>query len=103
MSPPVCACCVTFTGASCDWCVAASAEYYCYCYVWPTNEEAYAWAEPGRKKRALYNMRPREEAEKMKKIKTPSGAAGYSSTPITDETAAAVSSSYAGPALPIQL
>ena len=73
--------------------------------VWPTDEEAYQWAEPGRQKRALYNNRIREEAEKMnmKKLKTPSGAAGYSSTPITDETAAAASSSYAGPALPIQL
>ena len=71
--------------------------------VWPTNEEVYAWAEPGRKKRAAYNIRMREEAEKMKKLKTPSGAAGSSSTPITDETAAAAINSYAGPALPIQL
>ena len=72
--------------------------------VWPTNEQAYQWAEPGRKKRALYNNRIREEAEKMKKLKlkTPSGAAGSSSTPITNETAAAASTSYAGPPVPIQ-
>ena len=50
-----------------------------------------------------YNIHIQEEAEKMKKLKTPSGAAGSSSTPITNETAAAASTTYAGPAVPIQL
>ena len=67
--------------------------------VWPTNEEAYKWAEPGRKKRALFN----EEPEAEKKQKTPArGAEGSSSTPITEEMAAAASS-YAGPIVQIQL
>ena len=69
---------------------------------WPTNDEAYAWAEPGRRKRALFNTQLRE-AEQTKKLKTPSAAAASSSTPITYEAAAAASSSYTGPALPIQL
>ena len=71
--------------------------------VWPTNDEAYNWAEPGRKKRALFNIALQEEAVK-KNQKTPSRAAGScSSTPNTEETAAAASSSYAGPAVPCQL
>ena len=69
--------------------------------VWPTNEEAFEWAEPERKKRALFNIAMLEEKECKKKLKTPSGAVHSSSTPITDETAAAASTSYAGPALPI--
>ena len=68
--------------------------------VWPTNEEAYEWAEPGRKKRALYNIRIREEAEQMKKLKTPSGAAGSSTSP---ETVAAASNSHAGSVSPIPM
>ena len=35
-------------------------------FVWPTNEEAYAWAEVGRKKRAAHNLLIREEAEREK-------------------------------------
>ena len=56
--------------------------------MWPTNEEAYAWAEVGRQKRAAHNVRIREEAErenKMKKLKTPSCGAGSSAEPVTDE------------------
>ena len=70
---------------------------------WPTNEEAYEWAEPGRKKRALFNSAMWAKVECQKKLKTPSGAAGSSSSPITDETAATASNTYAGPAVPIQL
>ena len=71
--------------------------------VWPTNEGAYKWAEPGRQKRALYNKRIREEAEQMKKVKTPSGAAGNSTSPKTEDTATAARTSYGGPAMPIQM
>ena len=71
--------------------------------VWPSNEEAYKWAERGRKKRTLLNLAMWEEEDRKKKLKTPSGAVGSSSTPITDETAAAASTSYAGPVLPLQL
>ena len=73
---------------------------------WPTKYQrrrlpVAEWAEPARKKGALFNTRLREEAE-QKKLKTPR-AAGSSGTPITEEVAAAASSSYAGPAVPIQL
>ena len=37
-------------------------------FVWPTNEEAYAWAEVGRKKRAAYNIRMREDADRENKM-----------------------------------
>ena len=50
---------------------------------WPTNDEAFEWAEPARKKRALFNTRLREKAQ-HKSLKTPC-AAGSSSTPITNE------------------
>ena len=50
---------------------------------WPTNDEAFEWAEPARKKRALFNTKLREKAQ-QKNLKTPC-AAGSSSTPITDE------------------
>jgi hypothetical protein len=73
--------------------------------LWPTNDEAYKWAEPGRRKRAIFSLHIREEVEPLKMLKTPSGAApgSTSSPPITEETVAAASTSYAGPALPIQL
>ena len=50
---------------------------------WPTNDEAFEWAEPARKKRALFNTKLREKAQ-HKSLKTPC-AAGSSSTPITNE------------------
>ena len=50
---------------------------------WPTNDEAFLWAEPARKKRALFNIALREEAQ-QKKLKTPCATAS-SSTPITNE------------------
>ena len=56
-----------------------------------TNEEVYE------KKRALFNIKIREEAEKMKKLKTPHGAASSSSAPITEKAAPAASNTYAGP------
>ena len=55
-----------------------------YHYEWPTNKEAYAWAEA-----AAQNRRKRQLFEKHifeKKQKTPGVAAGgSSSTPETDE------------------
>ena len=56
-----------------------------YHYEWPTNKEAYAWAEA-----AARNTRKRQLFEKHifeKKLKTPGGAAGgsCSTTPATDE------------------
>jgi hypothetical protein len=51
--------------------------------VWPTNDEAYKWAEPGRRKRAIFSLHIREEVEPLKMLKTPSGAAPGSSPPIT--------------------
>ena len=52
--------------------------------VWPSNEEAYAWAE-----KAIKDARKRPLSEKKvseKKLKTPGVAAGgSSSTPETDE------------------
>ena len=50
---------------------------------WPTNNEAFQWAEPARKKRALFNIALRMEAQ-QKKLKTPCATAS-SSTPITNE------------------
>ena len=50
---------------------------------WPTNDEAFEWAEPARKKGALFNTKLREKAQ-QKNLKTPC-AAGSSSTPITNE------------------
>ena len=69
---------------------------------WPTDKEAYAWAEAAKENS---RKRPLFGAVERKKPKTPCGAAGSTSTPKTDEAAAAAaaSSSYAGPAVPMQL
>ena len=75
-------------------------------FVWPTNEEAYAWAEVGRQKRAAHNVRIREEAErenKMKKLKTPSCGAGSSAEPVTDENNPLGNAPVEGPPVPFQL
>ena len=73
---------------------------------WATNEEAYAWAEVGRKKRAAHNLLIREEADrenKMKKLKTPSCAAGSSTEPVTDENNPLGCAPVEGPPVPFQL
>ena len=75
-------------------------------FVWPTNEEAYAWAEVGRKKRAAHNLLIREEAERekqMKKLKTPSCGAGSSAEPVTDENNPLGNAPVEGPPVPFQL
>ena len=74
--------------------------------MWPTNEEAYAWAEVGRKKMAAYNVRIREEAERekqIKKLKTPSCGAGSSAEPVTDENNPCGNAPVEGPHVPFLL